>query len=59
MPSDSKNSLASTNAAVHGAALFKVEFQGLEVKDGYFASFGGFCSAERTGVVVFDDVTRR
>jgi hypothetical protein len=27
-------------------------------KDGYFASFGGFCSAERTGVVVFDDVAR-
>jgi phage tail-like protein len=44
MPLDSKNSLASTNAAVTGAALFKVEFQGLEVKDGYFASATGLSS---------------
>jgi hypothetical protein len=28
-------------------------------QDSYFASFGGFCSAGRTGVVVFDDVVRR
>jgi hypothetical protein len=27
-------------------------------QDSYFASFGGFCSAGRTGVVVFDDVAR-
>ena len=26
--------------------------------DSYLASFGGFCSAGRTGVVVFDDVAR-
>ena len=44
MPSDSKNSVASTTAAVHHSALFKVEFQGLEVKEGYFASVTGFSS---------------
>jgi phage tail-like protein len=44
MPSDSKTSLASTTAAVHHSALFKVEFQGLEVKEGYFASVTGFSS---------------
>jgi phage tail-like protein len=44
MPLDSKNSLASTTSAVHHSALFKVEFQGLEVKEGYFASVTGFSS---------------
>ena len=44
MPLDSKNSLASTTASVHHSALFKVEFQGLEVKEGYFASVTGFSS---------------
>jgi phage tail-like protein len=44
MPLDSKNSLASTAAAVHHSALFKVEFQGLSVQAGYFASVTGFSS---------------
>jgi phage tail-like protein len=44
MPLDSKNSLASTTAAVHHSALFKVEFQGLNVPAGYFASVTGFAS---------------
>jgi phage tail-like protein len=44
MPGDSKNSLASTTAKVHHSALFKVEFQGLTVQEGYFASVTGFSS---------------
>src|SRR4051812_107291 len=41
---DTKNSLASTTAAVHHSALFKVEFQGITVQAGYFASVTGFSS---------------
>jgi phage tail-like protein len=48
MPGDSKNSLASTTAAVHHSALFKVEFQGLTVQAGYFASVTGFSSQTDT-----------
>jgi phage tail-like protein len=44
MPLDSKNSLASTTPPVHHSALFKVKFQGLEVKESYFASVTGFSS---------------
>ena len=43
-PTDSKNSLASTTNKVHHSALFKVEFQGLTVQEGYFASVTGFSS---------------
>src|SRR5215216_4908287 len=43
-PGDSKNSVASQTNDVHHSALFKVEFQGLSVKDGYFASVTGFSS---------------
>src|SRR4051812_31562903 len=43
-PSDTKNSLASQTNKVHHSALFKVEFQGLTVKEGYFASVTGFSS---------------
>ena len=43
-PKDSANSLASQTTKVHHSALFKVEFQGLEVKAGYFASVTGFSS---------------
>jgi phage tail-like protein len=43
-PDDSKNSLASQTNKVHHSALFKVEFQGLTVKEGYFASVTGFSS---------------
>ena len=43
-PEDSANSLASQTTKVHHSALFKVEFQGLEVKAGYFASVTGFSS---------------
>jgi phage tail-like protein len=44
MPPDSMNSLASQTASVHHSALFKVEFQGLSVPQGYFASITGFSS---------------
>ena len=44
MPKDSSSSLASQTNKVHHSALFKVEFQGLEVKAGYFASVTGFSS---------------
>jgi phage tail-like protein len=43
-PTDSKNSLASQTNKVHHSALFKVQFQGLTVADGYFASVTGFSS---------------
>ena len=41
---DSKNSVASQTNKVHHSALFKVEFQGLTVQEGYFASVTGFSS---------------
>jgi phage tail-like protein len=41
MPNDSSTSLASTTAAVHHSALFRVKFLGLTVTDGYFASVTG------------------
>jgi len=44
MPKDSSSSLASQTNKVHHSALFKVEFQGLTVKEGYFASVTGFSS---------------
>ena len=43
-PGDSKNSVASQTNDVHHSALFKVIFQGLTVKEGYFASITGFSS---------------
>src|SRR5262245_61775306 len=42
MPEDSGSSVASQENKVHHSALFKVEFQGISVKDGYFASVTGF-----------------
>jgi phage tail-like protein len=44
MPGDSKNSVASQTNKVHHSGLFKVQFQGLTVSDGYFASVTGFSS---------------
>src|SRR3954447_18548275 len=44
MPGDSKNSVASQTNKVHHSALFKVQFQGLTVSDGYFASATGLSS---------------
>src|ERR1700754_894235 len=44
MPGDSSSSLASQTNDVHHSALFKVEFQGLSVKDGYFTTVTGFSS---------------
>jgi phage tail-like protein len=41
---DSKNSVASQTNKVHHSALFKVQFQGLTVQEGYFASVTGFSS---------------
>jgi phage tail-like protein len=43
-PRDTGNSLASQTNDVHQASLFKVEFKGIAVKDGYFASVTGFSS---------------
>jgi phage tail-like protein len=43
-PKDSGNSLASQTNDVHHSALFKVEFKGIAVKEGYFASVTGFSS---------------
>ena len=44
MPFDSSSSLASRTNDVHHAALFKVEFQGLSVPEGYFTDVTGFSS---------------
>jgi phage tail-like protein len=44
MPTDSKNSLASTRNKVHHAGLFKVAFQGIAVEEGYFTQVTGFSS---------------
>jgi phage tail-like protein len=43
-PKDSGTSAASQTNKVHHSALFKVEFQGLSVAEGYFASVTGFSS---------------
>jgi phage tail-like protein len=42
-PGDAANSSSQTNK-VHHSGLFKVEFQGLSVTEGYFASVTGFSS---------------
>jgi phage tail-like protein len=42
-PGDAANSASQTNK-VHHSGLFKVEFQGLTVAEGYFASVTGFSS---------------
>jgi phage tail-like protein len=42
-PGDAANSASQTNK-VHHSGLFKVEFQGLTVTEGYFASVTGFSS---------------
>jgi phage tail-like protein len=44
MPPDPQSQLASQTNDVHHSALFKVIFQGLTVKEGYFASVTGFSS---------------
>jgi phage tail-like protein len=43
-PGDSGTSVASQENKVHHSALFKVEFQGLSVKEGYFTTVSGFSS---------------
>src|SRR4051812_11134769 len=42
-PGDAANSASQTNK-VHHSGLFKVEFQGLTVTEGYFATVTGFSS---------------